>query len=75
VNPVDPVSGAVFPNGIIPQNRWSPDNVGAWNDHNGSLYPQDAYNLANENALAENIVKFNSVASWVTSCRSATGGR
>jgi hypothetical protein len=41
------------------------DNVGAWNDPNGSLYPQDAYNFANENALAENIVKVNSVASWV----------
>jgi hypothetical protein len=41
------------------------DNVGAWNDVNGSLYPQDAYNFANEHALAENIVKFNSVASWV----------
>jgi len=41
------------------------DNVGAWNDPNGSLYPQDAYNFANEKALAENIVKFNSVASWV----------
>jgi hypothetical protein len=41
------------------------DNVGAWNDPNGSLYPQDAYNFRNEKALAENIVKFNSVASWV----------
>jgi hypothetical protein len=41
------------------------DNVGAWNDPNGSLYPQDAYNFANEKALAENIVKFNSVTSWV----------
>jgi hypothetical protein len=41
------------------------DNVGAWNDPNGSLYPQDAYNFANEKALAENIVKVNSVASWV----------
>jgi Carboxypeptidase regulatory-like domain/TonB-dependent Receptor Plug Domain/TonB dependent receptor len=41
------------------------DNVGAWNDPNGSLYPQDAYNFANEKALAENIIKFNSVASWV----------
>jgi hypothetical protein len=41
------------------------DNVGAWNDPNGSLYPQDAYNFANEKALAENIVKLNSVASWV----------
>jgi len=41
------------------------DNVGAWNDPNGSLYPQDAYNFANEKALAENIVQFNSVASWV----------
>jgi hypothetical protein len=41
------------------------DNVGAWNDPNGSLYPQDAYNFAAEKALAENIVKFNSVASWV----------
>ena len=41
------------------------DNVGAWNDVNGSLYPQDAYNFANEKALAENIVKLNSVASWV----------
>jgi hypothetical protein len=41
------------------------DSVGAWNDINGSLYPQDAYNFADEKALAENIVKFNSVASWV----------
>ncbi|MBV9743686.1 MAG: TonB-dependent receptor, partial [Acidobacteriia bacterium] len=41
------------------------DNVGAWNDPNGSLYPQDAYNFADEKALAENIVKLNSVASWV----------
>ncbi len=41
------------------------DNVGAWNDPNGSLYPQDAYNFAAEKALAENIVKFNSVASWI----------
>jgi hypothetical protein len=41
------------------------DSVGAWNDVNGSLYPQDAYNFANEHALAENIVKLNSVASWV----------
>jgi hypothetical protein len=41
------------------------DNVGAWNDPNGSLYPQDAYNFANEKALAENIVKLTSVASWV----------
>jgi hypothetical protein len=41
------------------------DNVGAWNDVNGSLYPQDAYNFANEHALSENIVKFTSVASWV----------
>jgi len=41
------------------------DNVGAWNDPNGSLYPQDAYNFANEKALAENIIKLNSVASWV----------
>jgi hypothetical protein len=41
------------------------DNVGAWNDPNGSLYPEDAYNFANEKALAENIIKLNSVASWV----------
>ena len=41
------------------------DNVGAWNDPNGSLYPQDAYNFANEKALAENIVQLTSVASWV----------
>ena len=41
------------------------DNVGAWNDPNGSLYPQDAYNFANEKALAENIVQLNSVVSWV----------
>ena len=41
------------------------DNVGAWNDPNGSLYPQDAYNFANEKALAENIIQLNSVASWV----------
>jgi hypothetical protein len=41
------------------------DNVGAWNDPNGSLYPQDAYNFKDEKALAENIVKLNSVASWV----------
>jgi hypothetical protein len=43
------------------------DNVGAWNDVNpgASLYPQDAYNFADEKALAENIIKFNSVASWV----------
>jgi hypothetical protein len=41
------------------------DNVGAWNDPNGSLYPQDAYNFADEKALAENIVKLNSVTSWV----------
>jgi len=41
------------------------DNVGAWNDPNGSLFPQDAYNFADEKALAENIVKLNSVASWV----------
>jgi hypothetical protein len=43
------------------------DSVGAWNDANpgASLYPQDAYNFADEKALAENIVKLNSVASWV----------
>ena len=41
------------------------DSVGAWNDVNGSLYPQNAYDFANERALAENIVKFNSVLSWV----------
>jgi hypothetical protein len=43
------------------------DNVGAWNDANpgASLYPQDAYNFADEKALAENIVKLDSVASWV----------
>ena len=43
------------------------DNAAAWNDINpgASLYPQDAYNYADEKALAENIVKFNSVASWV----------
>ena len=41
------------------------DNVGAWNDPNGSLYPQDAYNFAVEKALAENIVQLNSVTSWV----------
>jgi hypothetical protein len=41
------------------------DNVGAWNDPNGSLYPQDAYNFANEKALAENIIKVNSVVNWV----------
>jgi hypothetical protein len=41
------------------------DNVGAWNDPNGSLYPQDAYNFADEKALAENIVQLTSVASWV----------
>jgi hypothetical protein len=28
------------------------DNVGAWNDPNGSLYPQDAYNFKNEKGLA-----------------------
>ena len=39
--------------------------MGAWNDPNGSLYPQDAYNFANEKALAENIVQLNSVVSWV----------
>ena len=31
----------------------------------GSLYPQDAYNFADEKALAENIIKITSVASWV----------
>lgn len=43
------------------------DNAGAWNDPNpgASLYPQDAYNYGDEKALAENIIKFNSVASWV----------
>lgn len=41
------------------------DSVGAWNDVNGSLYPQDAYNFANEHALSENSVKLTSVASWV----------
>ncbi len=41
------------------------DNVGAWNDVNGSLYPQDAYNFADEKALAENIIKFTSVANWI----------
>ena len=24
------------------------DNVGAWNDPNGSLFPEDAYNFAND---------------------------
>jgi hypothetical protein len=41
------------------------DNVGAWNDPNGSLYPQDAYNFKNEKALAENIVKLSSTLNWV----------
>jgi hypothetical protein len=50
------------------------DSVGAWNDPNGSLYPQDAYNFADEKALAENIVKLNSVVNWVYECRSAADG-
>src|SRR5262249_43851623 len=41
------------------------DHVGAGNDPNGSLFSQDAYNFANEKALAENIVKLNSVVNWV----------
>jgi hypothetical protein len=41
------------------------DNVGAWNDPNGSLYPQDAYNFQDEKALAENIVKLSSTLNWV----------
>jgi hypothetical protein len=40
-------------------------NVGAWNDPNGSLTPQNAYDFRSEKALAENIVKFNSVTSWI----------
>jgi hypothetical protein len=41
------------------------DNVGAWNDPNGSLYPQNAYDFRVEKALAENIIKLDSVTSWV----------
>jgi len=40
-------------------------NVGAWNDPNGSLVPQNAYDFRSEKALAENIIKFNSVTSWI----------
>jgi hypothetical protein len=41
------------------------ENVGAWNDPNGSLTPQNAYDFRAEKALAGNPVKFNSVINWV----------
>jgi Carboxypeptidase regulatory-like domain/TonB dependent receptor/TonB-dependent Receptor Plug Domain len=41
------------------------NNVGAWNDPNGSLYPQNAYDFRSEKGLAENTIKFASVTSWV----------
>jgi hypothetical protein len=41
------------------------NNVGAWNDPNGSLYPQNAYDFRSEWGLAENTIKLASVTSWV----------
>ncbi|HKA00645.1 MAG TPA: carboxypeptidase regulatory-like domain-containing protein [Candidatus Solibacter sp.] len=41
------------------------ENIGAWNDPNGSLTPQNAYDFRAEKALAGNTVKFNSVTNWV----------
>src|SRR5262249_22723639 len=41
------------------------ENVGAWNDPNGSLTPQNAYDFGAERALAGNTIKLNSVTSWV----------
>jgi hypothetical protein len=41
------------------------NNVGAWNDPNGSLYPQNAYDFRSEKGLAENTIKLASVTSWV----------
>ena len=41
------------------------NNIGAWNDPNGSIYPQNAYDFRSEKGLAENIIKLASVTSWV----------
>ena len=41
------------------------NNIGAWNDPNGSIYPQNAYDFRSEKGLEENTVKLASVASWV----------
>jgi hypothetical protein len=41
------------------------NNVGAWNDPNGSLYPQNAYDFRSEWGLAENTIRLASVTSWV----------
>jgi hypothetical protein len=41
------------------------NNIGAWNDPNGSIYPQNAYDFRSEKGLAENTIKLASVASWI----------
>ena len=41
------------------------NNIGAWNDPNGSIYPQNAYDFRSEKGLEENTIKLASVASWV----------
>lgn len=41
------------------------ENVGAWNDPNGNLAPQNAYDFRAEKALAGNTIKLNSVTNWV----------
>jgi len=41
------------------------NNIGAWNDPNGSIYPQNAYDFRSERGLAENTIKLASVTSWI----------
>src|SRR5260370_33974608 len=41
------------------------ENMGARNDPKGSIYPQNAEDFHNEKALAENIIRLNSVTSWI----------
>ncbi len=41
------------------------DNAAAWNDANGSLTPQNAYDYNSERGLSANIVKLNSVTSFI----------
>jgi hypothetical protein len=41
------------------------DNTAAWNDVNGNIYPQNAYDYRSEKGLSANVVKFSSVLSLV----------
>src|SRR5262249_53214332 len=41
------------------------DNIGAWNDPNASITPQNAYDFRSEKALSANVVKLSSVTSFI----------